>query len=981
MPSMRVNTKVPFELVYSFYEHPQLGYLLEYMAVQLIPNGQYSLLSQKLHHNTAADFGAEKKAIDLLKSLDETEPEFLIKRFYTGKKPLRPSDFFAKHYTPELHAKIRPFIEKRILKVLEKIEGEKLFLARDKNFTHTPVEIAQEKAGILFHFRRNENGTNYFATIKLGDKKISFSQNNSELIIQEPAYLLCDGQLITFKKETDGNKIKPFLQKKFINIPSKSEAVYFEKFVKPLIENYDVYAEGFEIRSERFRAFPILKISHFLEDGLCVGLYFNYGPYQFPYHSTKMVSVSLEKNADNYIFHRVKRSKNWENTVVEELYKLPLKIFEGSLFIAENQNDNIIELINRNKNKLLDFGFQIDQSQLKKSYLIGESNLSFNIKQEGDWFDLEAHVKFGEFTFPFMKLKNYILNGVREFELPNGSIAIIPEEWFNRYSNLFDFSNANSEHLQIKKYHFGLLEGIFSDSKNETFKNIEPFNPEFQNQLPHGLKATLRPYQIIGYNWLIYMKNNGFGACLADDMGLGKTLQILSFLQFQKEQSSGIIQSAGATANQNTDLFGNPLAEQVPSSESNYCTLVIVPTSLIYNWQSEAIKFTNLKIYVHTGFNRSKFIKSKVNKYDLIISSYGTVRNDIDIFSQIEFDSIVLDESQAIKNPGSQTSVSVNKLKAKHKIVMTGTPVENSIMDLWSQINFVNPGILGNYHFFNKKYVTAIEKDKSEEDTLKLKQIVNPFILRRTKEQVAEDLPKKTEKIIYCEMSDEQKQQYETVKSGFRNELLNSINEQGFKKSNMMILNGLIKLRQIANHPVLSDKKYEFGSGKFDQIVESLHNAIESGHKVLIFSQFVQHLNLLKTYLDEKEIEYLYIAGSVSSFERKQLVDKFQKDKASQLFLISLKAGGTGLNLTAADYVFLLDPWWNPAVERQAMDRSHRIGQKKPVFVYKFITKDTIEEKIVSLQAKKQRVSDDILDTEEQFVHNLEEDTLKNLLE
>lgn len=978
---MRVNTKVPFDLVYSLYLHPQLGYLLEYIAVQLMPNGYYSLLSQKLHYNTAADFGASDKAIDMLRALDETEPEFLIKKFYPSKKPIRSADFFAKHYTPELHAKIRPFIEKRILKVLERIQNEKIFLAKDKNFTHTPITIAAEKAGILFHFRRNENGTNYFATIKLGDQKISFSQNNSELIIQEPAWLLCNKQLITFKKDTDGNKIKPFLNKKFINIPSKSEGMYFEKFVKPLIENYDVYAEGFEIKSEQYRAYPILKINNFTENQLCAGLYFNYGPYQFPYHSVKMVSVSLEKKSDNYIFHRVKRSKVWENHIVQTLNQAGIEQLEGSLFVAKS--GNLIEQINKHLEALKKQNFQIDQAQLNKVYHLGESHISFNIQQNKDWFDLEALVKFGNFRIPFMKLKQYILSGNREFELPDGSIAIIPEEWFSRFSNLFDFTDPKSDNLQIKKYHFGMLEGLFNETEFESEQKIEAFNPDEAVALPKGLKAQLRPYQQVGYQWLCYMHRNKFGACLADDMGLGKTLQILAYLQQQVENPDNIIATNSATTDTvQLDLFGASKAEApLQEVQKRSINLVIVPTSLIYNWHSEVKKFTNLSIYIHTGFNRVRDISKIVEQYDIIISSYGTVRNDIEIFSAITFDNVILDESQAIKNPASQTAISVNQLKARHKIAMTGTPVENSITDLWSQINFLNPGILGNYHFFTRRYVSAIEKDKSEADTIRLKNIVKPFILRRTKEQVASDLPAKTEKIVMCEMSEEQKQNYESVKSTFRNELLSSITENGFKKSNMLILNGLIKLRQIANHPVLADQTYLGGSGKFESITSSIQNVVESGHKVLIFSQFVQHLNLLKTYLDGKEMPYLYIAGSVGSAERKQLVDRFQSKDEAMVFLISLKAGGTGLNLTAADYVFLLDPWWNPAVERQAMDRTHRIGQDKPVFVYKFITKDTIEEKIVNLQARKQKVSDDILDTEANFVHNLEEDTLKNLLE
>jgi SNF2 family DNA or RNA helicase len=485
------------------------------------------------------------------------------------------------------------------------------------------------------------------------------------------------------------------------------------------------------------------------------------------------------------------------------------------------------------------------------------------------------------------------------------------------------------------------------------------------------------------------MSEQHFGACLADDMGLGKTIQVLTYLQYRKETCepipiSGHIAVQEAAIQAQLNLFNHGQTEKIEETavqETHSCSLVVVPTSLIYNWVSEAKKYSNLKVYVHTGFNRTRSIKEVCKLYDIIVSSYGTVRNDIDLFSKIEFNAIVLDESQAIKNPSSQTASSVNQLRARHKIVMTGTPVENSITDLWSQINFLNPGILGHFNYFSKKFVSSIEKEGNEEDTKSLKNIVRPFILRRTKEQVASDLPSKTEKIVYCEMSEEQKQKYESIKSLFRNELLTSIQENGFKRSNLMILNGLIKLRQIANHPVLAESDYLGVSGKFEEITNSLQKVVESGHKVLVFSQFVQHLALIKTYLDGKGLPYYYIAGNIPAMERKKLVDKFQTGNEAAIFLISLKAGGTGLNLTAADYVFLLDPWWNPAVERQAMDRTHRIGQDKPVFVYKFITKDTIEEKIINLQEKKQKVSDDILDTEVHFVNNLEEDTLNVLLD
>ena len=1004
MATNRVNTKEPFSLVYSLNKHPNLGYLIDVNAVQLLPNGNFSLLSQKVHASTATEFNIPAENIELIKAIDELDPDFIIKRFYKGKKILRQADFFAKYYTPEMHEQVRPFIERRLLKIINQIGNAPLFLAKDKHQTFQKIDLQTEKATMLFHFRRNEEGTNYFATIKLNEQKILFSENGSELIVSEPAWLLADNKLFTFKKNTDGNKIKPFLNKKFIVIPPKNEAVYFEKFVTGLIEQHDVYAEGFEIIPEQYIAQPILKLNTFFENKVCASLYFKYGPYEFPFHSLKMVSVKLETKGDIYKFHRVRRSRQWEDIKKQILERIGLTLYEGSLFISQTgENYKLVETLNDNKILLEEQGFVIDQSLIKKQYFLGESYINFDVKKQGDWFDLQATVKFGEFEIPFLKLKPYILSGNREFVLPNGNLAIIPQEWLTRYSNIFEFAVIEKDKIKLKRHHIGLLDGMLEESQMANTANIV-FNENVEYALPKNLDATLRPYQIIGYKWLRYMYEIGFGACLADDMGLGKTLQILAYLQFIAETESNKPKLEKAktdkrTSSKQAEIKQLEVFEQTddsitqPSSPSNLekgasiealhtASLVIVPTSLIYNWQNEAQKFTDLKVYVHLGFNRKKNLKDILPFYDLIVTSYGTVRNDIDIFSAIHFHTIILDESQAIKNPNSSTAQNILKLNSKQRFVITGTPVENTITDLWSQINFLNPGLLGNYHFFNKRYVAAIEKDKNEKDIKALRNIVKPFILRRTKQQVASDLPPKTEQIHFCNMTEEQAAEYDTIKSLFRNELLTAINTQGLNKSQLMILQGLTKLRQIANHPVLANPNYLEGSGKFNEVIEMVNKALENNHKILLFSQFVQNLALFKEYFDTTGQTYLYLDGNTSSAERTRLVDEFQdkKGNSAPIFLISLRAGGVGLNLTAADYVFILDPWWNPSVERQAMDRTHRIGQQKPVFVYKFITKETVEEKILALQNRKKKVSDDILEVDEKMVSTLAQSDLEDLL-
>uniref|UniRef100_UPI0025D231FA DEAD/DEAH box helicase n=1 Tax=Mucilaginibacter sp. TaxID=1882438 RepID=UPI0025D231FA len=384
-----------------------------------------------------------------------------------------------------------------------------------------------------------------------------------------------------------------------------------------------------------------------------------------------------------------------------------------------------------------------------------------------------------------------------------------------------------------------------------------------------------------------------------------------------------------------------------------------------------------LKLMVHTGAFRNK--KAEVfGKYDVVITTYGITRIDIDVLSSFFFDYVILDESQNIKNPSSKSFQAVKQLKSRFKLILSGTPVENSVNDLWTQMSFINPGLLGSQQFFQNEFVSPIEKKKDEDKARKLQALIKPFVLRRTKEQVATELPPKTENLFYSQMSEEQSSVYEKVKSEYRNELLKSLEDGTFAKSQIQVLQGLTKLRQIANHPIMIDKDYEGDSGKFEDVVHTLANVLDGGHKVLIFSQFVKQLTIYREHFDKEGVPYVYLDGSTQN--RGDVVKQFQEDKKTRVFLISIKAGGVGLNLTEADYVFILDPWWNPAVEQQAIDRTHRIGQTKNVFIYKFITKDSVEEKILALQQRKLSLSRALITTEESFIKSLSADDIKEIL-
>lgn len=1003
---MKVVNNQPFELVYTLLEHNHFGYVIEPHVVQINTLGNYTLTHQKVFNTTIEYYekgidDVDRKLVDLLGELDQ---EVIVKKFYT-KTVIRPTEFFKKHFNDELFKDfIRPYIEKRLAEAIELLRDRKVFIqGKEGNPTSKKVEVAKQKSTVLFHFRRDDDKIRYYPTIKYNDERVEYSQQDGVMLTTSPAWMLVNGMLYNFEKDVDGKKLKPFLNKKFIVIPKASEATYFKKFVVPLVEKFDVYAKGFDIKTESVLGTPVLKIDDNWGDEIRLNLYYRYAQQEFPYHVTKKISVVLENEGDNYTFKRLRRSKDWEEQQKNYLEHRGLEQIEGSSFVVKTpqgekaNNYAAVQWLNENIESLKNHKFIIEQDRHDNKYFIGHTNLSIEINEYKDWFDVSAVVTFGKYEVPFVRLRSNILQGKREFVLPNGEVAIIPEEWFTKYSLLLEFNEGKDE-IKLKKHHWKLIDDL---QKHQTNKDIEEklahlnFKPLQEPELlsPH-FEGELRPYQQEGYNWFYFLQENKFGGCLADDMGLGKTVQTLALLQKEADlaETDTTDSKTEASAEEEGekpqfDLFN--LAEKSkngttalapPKKQAKKRTnLIILPTSLIYNWQAEATRFApNLKVFIYTGTYRDREIAYFKN-YDIIITTYGVARLDIDILKEFKFHYAILDESQFIKNPSSQTARAINNLSCKHKLVLTGTPVENSIVDLWSQMNFLNPGLLGNFTFFNEKYVVPIEKHNSEPQRIHLQKIIEPFILRRTKKQVAKDLPEKYEQVYYCEMTEEQERVYDQTKSQYRNQILKTVSEIGINKSKLQILKGLMMLRQIANHPVLADKEYLGTSGKFDEIIRNLKTAIAEGHKVLVFSQFVQQLAIFKSHLEDENTPFCYIDGSYNSKKRQQEVDKFQKDKSADVFLISLRAGGVGLNLTEADYVFIVDPWWNPAVERQATDRSYRIGQTKNVFNYKFITRGTVEEKILLLQKKKLQLAETLITTENSFLSSIDSDDLENI--
>ena len=961
---LRVDSSKPCKLVYSLCKHEYLGFLIEPHVVQLNQNGGFSLTHQRLFSTTAKEFSniLDETDLKLIKLLEETEQGHVIKRYY--KKPVRPLEFFTKIFDQKLHDIIRPKIEKRIIEAFKFLADKELYLMSKEGWpVERKLQLADEAASVLFHFRRSEEETRYFPTIKYKGIRIEFMFKDAQVVCNESAWLLLEDVLYYFEDEIEGKKLQPFLNKRYISIPKSSEKAYFERFVAPLIEKYHVYAEGFVINTEKFDAIPVIKVIYIPGGVSQLQLYFKYGSYVFPAGSSRKVTVRMEKNGDDYVFHRIKRSLNWEKNKLDELLELGLAA-ASSLFLnlevkqvsaEEDTSFSVINWLNEHHELLSEKGFEIEQPDGNKRFLFGSSKIDLKISENNDWFDLKAFVYFGPYQVPFMDLRHHILNRIREFTLPSGEIAVIPEKWFSQYGNLLNFTEKSDDHLRLKKHHIGLINDfanseLASITMDKKLQKLSDFQEIEDVDIPVNFKGQLRSYQKAGYNWFQFLRNYHFGGCLADDMGLGKTVQTLALLQKIKEENT----------------------------EHTSTSLIIMPTSLIYNWVKEAEKFApQLRILEHTGTFRSKNIE-RFSNYDVVFTTYGITRVDIDLIKTLYFNYVILDESQNIKNPASKAYKAVKQLKSKHKLILSGTPVENSVNDLWTQMSFINPGLLGNQHFFQNDFVIPIEKKRDEDVARKLQALIKPFVLRRTKDQVATELPEKTVQLFYCQMGEEQARYYEDVKSEYRNDMLRALEDGTFAKSQIQVLQGLTKLRQIANHPSMIDKDYEGESGKFENVIHTLESVLARGHKVLVFSQFVKQLEIYRNHFDSGQVPYAYLDGSTQN--RGQVVEEFQKNEDIKLFLISLKAGGVGLNLTEADYVFMLDPWWNPAVEQQAIDRTHRIGQKKKVFIYKFITKDTVEEKILALQNRKRSVAESLITTEESFVKSLSAEDIREIL-
>jgi SNF2 family DNA or RNA helicase len=851
------------------------------------------------------------------------------------------------------------FLHPRLSKLFPQLTEHALtYLLRDgmpfKTRNLQPVRISDQFLSPSFKVNHQNGYMEVTAWVDIDGEAVNVSNNQWA----SPLVFFHNQVMYLFKNAQDSLHILKYLHMVSVKVPESEWNSFLQEVVLPLGQQYQVDFDK-TLLTEVDDITPEYNV--LLRE---VGETFIIQPL-FTYHGKEVewnseTQITVQESGKVLIIHR---NKEVENEFIARLRTLHPNFSQFS-------NHNYFFLRSKDALKSNWFFHFFDVLKDMQVRIFGYENLknfrfnqakpvtSMQISSGIDWFDAQVEIKYGDQVVSIRDLKKALNNKQNYVQLADGTLGLLPEEWLKKYSLIFKIGEEKDKgkSLKLSKYNFSVIDELYEFIDDEAIlaelddkrRKLLQFDEIRTIDLPNNLQAQLRPYQESGFQWLNYLDEVKWGGILADDMGLGKTVQALTFIQHYKNQ------------------------------QPKATVLVVCPTTLIYNWENEINKFTpSLQYHIHHGPTRDRNAALLQSK-DILITTYGTLRSDIQLLMSLDLDYVFLDESQAIKNPQSKVTKAAQLLNTRNRIALSGTPMQNNTFDIYAQMNFLNPGMLGSIDFFRNEFATPIDKFQDPERKEHLKKLIYPFILRRTKEQVAKDLPEKMETVIFCEMDPEQRQIYDAYRNTYRSKILGVIEDQGMERSQLTILQGLMKLRQICDSPAIlnEEEKYPNHSVKLHELTREI--AENTGnHKVLIFSQFLGMLGLIRERLQHLKIPFEYFDGSTSSTDREKSIQNFQNNEDCRVFLISLKAGGVGLNLTAADYVYIVDPWWNPAVEQQAIDRTHRIGQTKNIFAYRMICKDTVEEKILELQERKKSLVKEIIADDNGFIKKLtKEDVL-----
>ncbi len=825
------------------------------------------------------------------------------------------------------------------------MKGKKVHI---ENYDVDEIEFIEENPPLEFNVVENEN-----VGLNILDVSGKYMLYNG----QDAIYILYKDKLYKCSNEFKNNVyplLKEFIQRKNNCIKiQKEEATNFCEYLIPVVKESCKVNVDEEIlkthKADKLGTKVYLDIDD--NSNIVAQVIFCYNDYEFnPFD--KNIKVKCNRN-------------NNEETKAMKLfqkYEFVIDIKDNNLYLTNE--DKIYRFLTEGINEFMEKFEVLVTDKLKNKQIVGHKILNIGVRIKNDLIEVnldDLGISESELKDIFkrykLKKKYYRLKNGTYLNLEGTSIDTLVSLNQNLGISEKELSNGN---IKLQKHRAFYLENLLKQKEDINFEEDNKFSEivngiknieEKKYEIPKTMVGILRPYQRIGFNWLKNLENYGFGGILADDMGLGKTIQIITLLLDEKLKNT------------------------------NSTSIVVCPSSLYINWQKEINRFApEIKILVVSGIAdvRKELIKN-INKYDVILTSYDLLKRDIEYYKDINFKYAIADEAQYIKNNNTKNSKALKKINAKTRFALTGTPIENSLSELWSIFDFIMPGYLFSYNKFKEQYEQLIIKEGNKEVLDRLQKIVAPFVLRRIKKDVLKELPDKTETVMYSDMEDKQREIYNAFLAKSKLEMEEEFENVGFEKSKMKILSLITRLRQICCHPSLFMQGYESGSAKLEQCMQIIEDATSAGHKILLFSGFTSMFDIITPELEKRNINYLMLTGKTQVDTRIEMVEKFNKDENIKVFLISLKAGGTGLNLTGADMVIHYDPWWNLSAQNQATDRAYRIGQRNNVQVFKLITQNSIEEKILNLQNIKMELTDSVISAKETFISRMSKEEILDL--
>ena len=919
---------------------------------------------------------------------EELRPESIYAKYANKKVYRRMEDFWQ---TTETFVKthVKRMADVRLVKVVslaESLDIPMLYAPDDSSSLHISERLHLEYKAVVtpvMNFHRHDGGTTYRLGLRIDGRLMEkLSEHRVIVLGYEPGIFVLDGSIYFLGHDFSGKLLLPFVNKPEVEIPPRMENDYFRRFILKHVTRAEINAEGFDITDISMSPCPCLNVETAIDGSWLLSLRFKYGTVEYSPDSRSNGRVTLTEEQDGFRFIRQLRDKQQERAQMELLRQMTEASARGEIKFAALTV--LIEWLRQHAPKLKAKGFDVVQPS-DHIYYIGLLSVEQSDTWHGDWLqtDVTVVIDNGRLRIPFLDFRDTILRGEQEYMLPTGELLLIPQEWLKRYSDLLLIGMPKGQGFQrhrsqvngltlnpspkergehAGKFNGDTTFGGYSDSEDGLSPLLGKGLEGEAVEVVEGAAFTLRPYQLTGFRWLWHNFEAQTGCCLSDEMGLGKTIQTIALLLKYKEVAKSpqpTRQPLPGMLFSDEEMRGRGSLEVMATKASSLTfrpSLVVAPASVVHNWRNELEHFApSLQVLTYTGDTAKRQEKRRtLMRWDVVLTTYRTLLHDIDYLARKQFGIIVFDESQAFKTHTSQIHQAVARLDGLHRMALSGTPVENNLDELWSLMNVLNPNLLGDIQTFQKSFVGPIAKQMEDDRRALLRRLIAPYFLKRTKEEVLSDLPDRQDEVVVCPMTDEQAKCYAEELSKARNEWLDPSSKLSSQRAigngqrSILMMAALQRLRQIAN-----------GEGKMSVVFEYLENLRQTNHKVLIFSEYVSLLERVGSEMQSRGWQYDLLTGKTQ--HREQVIAHFQQSADRQFFLISLKAGGVGLNLTAADYVFILDPWWNHAAEEQAIARAHRIGQSRSVFVYRFVSADTIEEQILTLQDRKQSLIDSVM--------------------